>query len=353
MMSALMSPTDDPTPRPTPADEPRAAHIGGALLLLTIVSALFYYKWGGSLRAWGTVQETGKLSANPAPLLDGGVLAATAAYFLKIWPALVYGILVGAAVRAAVPASWVARALGGRGVRGSLLGGVAGSPLMLCSCCVTPIFTGVYERGARLGPSLALMLAAPGLNLAALALTFALLPPGLGVARVAFALVVVFGASTVLARVFEGSVAAPQAAACAAGAEERMTLGRFAVRFLRSVVYLTAVTVPLILAGVVLSGIVLPRLAGLAGTGVFVAVALVALVGVLVALPTFFEIPIAMLLLQLGAPVGAAAAFLVAGPIINLPSLFVLARETRPRVALAMGAAVWVASTLAGVAVSF
>jgi len=49
---------------------------------------------------------------------------------------------------------------------------LAGAPLMLCSCCVAPIFTGVYERSARLGPSLGLMLAAPALNPAALILTF-------------------------------------------------------------------------------------------------------------------------------------------------------------------------------------
>lgn len=337
----------------TASDElPRAARVGGVLLLLTIVSALFYYKWGGSLRAWGTVQETGKLAVKPGMLLDGGALVTTAAYFLKIWPALVYGILIGAVLRAAIPASWVARALGGRGVKGSLLGGIAGSPLMLCSCCVTPIFTGVYERGARLGPSLALMLAAPGLNLAALALTFALLPSGLGIVRLVAALLIVFGGSAALARVFEGAVKARVDASCTTEVEPPMTLGRFVARFVRSVGYLSMVTVPLIAAGVLLSGLLLPHLGRLAGAGVVVAVALVALVGVLVALPTFFEIPLALVLLQLGAPIGAAAALLIAGPIVNLPSLFVLARETRPRVAVALGAGVWLASTLAGLAVS-
>jgi len=340
--------------RPAYTDElPRAARVGGVLLLLTIVSALFYYKWGGSLRAWATVQETGKLAANPGMLIEGGVLATTTAYFLKIWPALVYGILVGAVLRAAIPASWVARVLGGSGVKGTLLGGIAGSPLMLCSCCVTPIFTGAHERGARLGPSLALMLAAPGLNVAALALTFALLPPGLGIARLVSALLIVFGVSAALARAFEGAVKARVDVSRATDVAERMTLGRFAVRFLRSVAYLAAVTVPLIVAGVFLSGLVLPYLERLAGAGVVVAVAVVALVGVLVALPTFFEIPLAIILLQLGAPVGAAAALLIAGPIVNLPSLFVLARETRPRVALSLGAGVWLSATLAGLAVSF
>jgi uncharacterized protein len=335
-----------------PDELPRAARIGGVLLLLSILSALFYYKWGGSLRAYAAVQQTGRLAADPAMLIEGGLLSTTLAYFGRVWPALVYGILIGAVLRAAIPASWLARALGGRGLKGSLLGGVAGSPLMLCSCCVTPIFTGAYERGARLGPSLALMLAAPGLNLAALGLTFALLPTRLGVVRLLFSLLIVVGVSAALARTFEGVVRARVDASCPADVEARMTPALFAARFFKSIAYLVAVTVPLIAAGVLVSGLVLPHLVGLASAGVVTTVAVVALLGVLVALPTFFEIPLAMVLLQLGAPAGAAAALIVAGPIVNLPSLLVLGRETRPRVALALGAGVWLAATLAGVAVS-
>ncbi|MBV9945417.1 MAG: hypothetical protein JOZ69_01045, partial [Myxococcales bacterium] len=68
----------------------------------------------------------------------------------------------------------------------------------------------------------------------------------------------------------------------------------------------------------------------------------------LVALPTFFEIPIALVMLQMGASPGAALAVLVAGPVVNLPSLFVLGRETSPRVALALAAGVWAIATASG-----
>src|SRR2546426_9290983 len=34
-------------------------------------------------------------------------------------------------------------------VRRQVAAGLAGTPLMLCSCCITPIFQSVYERGAR------------------------------------------------------------------------------------------------------------------------------------------------------------------------------------------------------------
>jgi uncharacterized protein len=82
--------------------------------------------------------------------------------------------------------------------------------------------------------------------------------------------------------------------------------------------------------------------------GALFAIALVALGSVLVALPTFFEIPLALVLLQMGAAPGAALAVLIAGPVVNLPSLFVLGRETRPRIALALAGGVWLVATLFG-----
>jgi uncharacterized membrane protein YraQ (UPF0718 family) len=335
-------------------EDKHAVRLAGVVLFVSLISALFYYKWGGALRAYAGVEASGKLAVNPAALLEGGAFASTLAYFAKIWPALVYGLLIGAALRAGIPPSWIARTLGRGGLRGSIAGGVCAAPLMLCSCCVTPIFTSAYERGARLGSSLALMLGAPGLNVAAIALTFAVLPLRLAVARVASALVLVFGLSAILGRVLERGLAPTRMlrAASAPPNDGPATLGEFARRFAASLGYLVVVTVPLIAAGVVVSALALPRLPSLGSAGLVGAVALVALVGVIVALPTFFEIPLALVLLQVGGPLGAAVALVIAGPIVNLPSLLVLGRETRPRVAVAVGAGVWLVAVVAGLAAS-
>ena len=331
------------------ADPSARTQFGGAFILAMIVAALFYYKWGGSLRVLGQVRESGKLGVSPSALIDGGVAATTLFYFGKIWPALVFGILVGAAVRAAVPASWVKRWLGARGSRTTIMGALAGAPLMLCSCCITPVFTGIYESGARLGPSLAVMLASPGLNLAAIVLSFALLPARVATVRVVAALVIVLGLPAAIGWAMKKDVLARNVA-CEVDADEDVTLRALLVRFARSVGYLTIVTVPLLVAGVLVSGLLLPHVAMLTRGGTVFAITLVALVGTLVALPTFFEIPVALLLLTAGAPVGVAVAFVVAGPIVNLPSLFVLARESRPRVAVTLALGVWLVATAAGLA---
>jgi uncharacterized membrane protein YraQ (UPF0718 family) len=323
------------------------ARATGALLLALSAGALFYYKWGGALR----VLRVNAHGMSADMLVRGGLVASTAYYLLKIWPALVFGLVLGAVVRATVSPRWVRSLLAGEGARPTVCGAIAGSPLMLCSCCVTPVFTGVWERGARLGASLAVMLASPGLNVAALALTFALFPLKMAVARVVSALVLVLFASHGVARALEHTVERAPAPARETDDDLPRDARAFAVRFLKSFAYLIAVTVPLILVGVVASELLLPHAVTLGTLGNLGAIAAVALVSMCVALPTFFEIPLALVLLQLGAPGGAAVALLIAGPIVNLPSLLVLGRETNVRVAAAVATSVFVVATVAGLVV--
>jgi uncharacterized membrane protein YraQ (UPF0718 family) len=193
------------------------------------------------------------------------------------------------------------------------------------------------------------MLASPGLNVAAIVLSFALLPARIAAVRLVAALVIVLGLSAGIGRAMEAGTPL-RAALAEESVDEDASFRASFIRFARSVGYLTVVTVPLIFVGVLLSSLLLPHVAALSQAGTVVAIAVVALVGVLVALPTFFEIPVALLLLASGAPLGVAVAFVVAGPIVNMPSLFVLARESRPRVALALAAGVWLVATAAGLA---
>lgn len=321
----------------------------GLALLAAALGGLFYYKWGGALRAVNGAQASGKLSVSPDLILQGGILTSTWHYFQRVWIALVYGVVIGAVVRALVSPSWIASLLAGKGARPTLAGAVAGSPLMLCSCCVTPVFTGACERGAAMGPALSLMLASPGFNIAALALTFILMPLQLGVIRLAGAAVIVLALAPAIGKVFGGDLRRPPTPP----AEDfPMTFKAVSVRLVKSLGYMVAVTVPLVFAGVLLSAWLLPSVLSLPSYGAALAVVGVALVSTAIALPTFFEIPIALLLIQVGAPAGAAAALLIAGPIVNLPSLFVLARESRVRVSASLAAGVFVVAALGGLAAS-
>jgi len=339
----------------TSADAPRldgqeksAYWAAGFVVLLAALCGLFYYKWGGAIRTVSGVRALGRWSGTAEGLTTGGVLRESLFYLRRIWIALVYGLLIGAAVRAFVSPRRVAALLSWGGpVRRQLTAGLAGTPLMLCSCCITPIFQSVYERGARLGSALAVMLASPGLNPAALLLTAILFPPTLAIGRFVAAIIAVFGLAPLIERtVGQGLVTDGRFGAVTDDAAPRNARD-VAVRFARALGHLTLQTVPLIVAGVLLSSVILPTAVKLSSGATVLAVTLIAAVAVLVALPTFFEIPLGMLFLGLGAP-GAAAAILVAGPLVNLPSLLILARETRPRVAIAVALGVWVLAVAAG-----
>jgi len=60
---------------------------------------------------------------------------------------------------------------------------VSGSILAVCSCTVLPLFTGIYRRGAGLGPATAFLYAGPAINVLAIILTARILGYQLGIAR--------------------------------------------------------------------------------------------------------------------------------------------------------------------------
>jgi uncharacterized protein len=330
-----------------PSRSRAVATVSGLIVLALLLFGLFSYKWGSALRTVEGVRVSHSWATSPDKLTAAHVLQAVVYYFKKVWLALVYGILIGAVVHTFISPRWIAQLLSRGGLaRRQATGGLAATPLMLCSCCITPIFTSVYERGARLGSALSLMLGSPGLNLAALILTFLLFPLNVSLARLGGAITIVFILPILLERAFGPSIGLRRVTPETDDDMPR-TFAGYAIRFTTSLGYLLAVTVPLIVAGVVISCLILPKMSTLASGESIVALVFIGAVAVLVALPTFFEIPLALVLMNAGLP-GAAAALLVAGPIINLPSLFVLGRETKLKVAGALALGTWVVAIGAG-----
>ncbi len=71
---------------------------------------------------------------------------------------------------------------------------VSGSILAVCSCTILPLFTGIYKRGAGLGPATAFLYSGPAINVLAIILTARVLGLQMGIARaagaVAFSIVI-------------------------------------------------------------------------------------------------------------------------------------------------------------------
>jgi uncharacterized membrane protein YraQ (UPF0718 family) len=306
------------------------------VLLVVLVASLIAYKSGPALRAIRTAQSTGQLK--PRPYLVSSALSArpgvlwteSSAYFRIIWPALVFGILISAAARVAIRQDWLASAFTGSGLWSTFSGAAAGVPLMLCSCCAAPVFEGMYGRTRRLDTSLALMLAAPALNPAALTLTFILFPLSVATGRLALtaaALVGIAGIATLVSQTTTELCEEPRSRA------QRSLLAAYA----DSVLHVSLRTIPLILVGIPIAILIFNHLQqihsfGVANSTVMLVLFLSAVL--LLPMPTLFEIPLAYSLLLSGAPSGLVAAVLFIGPAVNLPSLLVVARAAGVKTSL-------------------
>jgi hypothetical protein len=122
--------------------------IASAVLLLTLVGGLIAYKTSASFAVIEKVQATGVLKPRFDLVSDGGVSARfafsrTFNYFSAVWPALLFGVLISGAVRTLISPQRIVGLFGKGQVRPQLMAGLEGAPLMLCSCCVAPIFTSV------------------------------------------------------------------------------------------------------------------------------------------------------------------------------------------------------------------
>ncbi len=75
-----------------------------------------------------------------------------------------------------------------------LVASVSGTVLAVCSCTVLPLFSGIYKRGAGIGPATAFLYSGPAINVLAIILTARVLGWQLGIARaigaVVFAIVI-------------------------------------------------------------------------------------------------------------------------------------------------------------------
>ena len=321
------------------------------LVLVLLVVLLVNYKGAAGLSKIQHARATGSLHL--ASFRVGTELAGVSSFsntitYLKIvWPALVFGILISAAVRTSLSRTPLHRIFGGSAVRDQAAAVLAGAPLMLCSCCVAPIFPAVYQRTRRVAPALGMTLASPSLNPVALTLSFVLFPVRISAARLAMALILVLVASVLVARIIRPSIlAAPLTAELA-----EFTWVGLLTSYAKSLAYVSLRTVPLILAGIWASMWIMSRLplTSAAAGGRVVSIVIIALFAVLLTLPSLFEIPLALSVLAAGGPAGAAAALLFAGPAINLPSLIVIGRYSSWKVAATLALLVWAIAAVGGV----
>lgn len=110
---------------------------------------------------------------------------------------------------------------------------VSGSILAVCSCTVLPLFTGIYKRGAGLGPGIAFLYSGPAINVLAIILSARVLGVELGLARTIGAVLfsIVIGLIMHLLFIKEETKKADEAAMFNQEVEEKRPLWKTGVYF--------------------------------------------------------------------------------------------------------------------------
>ncbi len=96
-------------------------------------------------------------------------------YLIEILPYLAIGFFLSGLIHEFVPSGWVERHLGGRGIKPILYSTVVGTALPICCAGSLPIAVSLHQKGARLGPVLAFLVATPATSITALLVCYTLL----------------------------------------------------------------------------------------------------------------------------------------------------------------------------------
>ena len=96
-------------------------------------------------------------------------------YLVEVLPFLMIGFLLSGLIHEFIPAKLVEKHLGGKGIKPILYSTLAGTILPICCIGSLPIALSLHQKGARLGPILAFLVATPATSITALLVCYGLL----------------------------------------------------------------------------------------------------------------------------------------------------------------------------------
>jgi uncharacterized membrane protein YraQ (UPF0718 family) len=316
-------------------------------------------------------------------LLKGGVAALQDYLLAHTLTCLVPAFFIAGAIYALFPKEKILRYLGPDTPKyiSYPMSAVAGLCLAVCSCTILPLFAGIRKSGAGIGPAIAFLYIAPATNILAIIYTASLIGIDFALARIilsiSFAVVIGMSMSALFPdKKLNNTTDDPPGEAFALGETSvsnwlwvffgllilillwgasslinlpvkliglavllvalvlvvRHTLSRNEVMsWMRETWFFVRTILPLLLIGVFVAGIlrvVIPAdfIAEHFGSSTLLATLAAVLFGVVMYLPTLVEVPMARMFLDLGMGKGVLLAYLLADPVISLPSILVVRR---------------------------
>lgn len=278
---------------------------------------------------------------------------------------------------------------------------VSGGILAVCSCTILPLFTGIYKRGAGIGPAAAFLFTGPAINITAILLTSSVLGWEFAAARLIAAVVISIIAGLFLAFVFRQHDRKNANGEFAAGVGNdlpysNMTVFTFlflqlivlvvfglaldptvkgviivgsllgvggmilwkferehSAEWIRETWELSKKILPFLFLGVFFAGMIetlVPRelITRLVGTNSLSANAVASTFGAFMYFATLTEVPIVQQLMNLGMEKGPALTLFLTGNALSLPSMIVLFKVMGKRQATVYILTIMILSMVAG-----
>lgn len=339
----------------------KRAILGACIVAVIAIAGLFIVKWSPYWHKAFVAHATHNIGAS---IVSGqgvqpeavGIHAAwtyTLAYFKSVWEAVVLALLLGAAVQAFLPRTWLIKLLGEPTNRSVAVAAAGSLATMMCTCCTAPIVVGLRRQKVAAGSALAFFLGNPVLNPATLIFIGFVLGWRFAALRIVAGVALVFVAA-VVANVITHAKTEPETYAVPLSPFESgpRTFGNLFKAWLRELWYEMRTILP---GYIVIVFIVGGMRAWLFPPGVAihasgpVAIAVMSVLGTLFVIPTAGEVPIVQTLMHAGMGSGPAAALMMTLPAVSLPSLFIV-RKVFPKRVLGWTAAI---VAISGVAAGF
>ena len=253
---------------------------------------------------------------------------------------------------------------------------VSGLLLAVCSCTVLPLFAGIKKGGAGIGPAITFLYTAPATNIVAILYTGSLIGWDVAAARILLSVLFAVSIGVIISKMFHEEDVAQVSdtfvrsekshdirrlvylftvliGILLVGTRVNIPWIKYAVELL--LIAMSAVIAgklfireeikswmnetwgfaktiaPLLLVGVFVSGMVkavLPQefVTTYMGSNSLTALIIPVFFGVLVYFPTLVEVPMAKVFLDLGMGKGPLMAYLLADPVLSLPSILVVSK---------------------------
>lgn len=235
------------------------------------------------------------------------------------------------------------------GFLNTLLGVGIGTPLGVCVNCAAPVAKGMHDAGARLETTLAAMFSSPTLNIVIISMLFSIFPLYIIVIKLAFTVGFIVFLLPLLCRwVFsherlatyqDSQCPIPSASQGSTDESWFAALQSVFVDLARSLIYIGARTIPLMLLAGLLGAIVanvMPLTEMVAAETTLLSLMTVAVIGIFLPVPVAFDIVVVAVLITAGAPMAYSMTLLFTLGIFSIYPFGIIWTSISRRVAITL-----------------